>query len=46
MEHAKKLVLVEPRVLEQLRQHREYKELQKPTDKKTKADLSVQLQNV
>ena len=46
MEHAKKLVLVEPRVLEQLRQHREYKELLKPTDKKTKAGLSVELQNV
>ena len=46
MEHAKKLVLVEPRVLEQLRQHREYKDLLKPTDKKTKAGLSVELQNV
>ncbi len=46
MEHAKKLVLVEPRVLEQLQQYREYKELQKPTDKKTKAGLSVELQNM
>jgi len=46
MEHAKKLVLVEPRVLEQLQQHREYKDLQKPTDKKTKAGLSVEMQNV
>ena len=46
MEHAKKLVLVKPRVLEQLQQHREYKDLQKPTDKKTKAGLSVELQNM
>jgi hypothetical protein len=46
MEHAKKLVLVEPRLLEQLQLHGEYKDMQKPTDKKTKADLSVQLQNV
>ena len=46
MEHAKKLVLVEPRVLEQLQLHGEYKEMQKPTDKNTKAGLSVELQNV
>ena len=46
MEHTKKLVLVEPRVLEQLQLHGEYKEMQKPTDKKTKAGLSVELQNV
>ncbi|HSN24111.1 MAG TPA: hypothetical protein VLS45_08085 [Methylomicrobium sp.] len=46
MEHAKKLILIEPRVLEQLQQHREYKEIEKPTDKKTKAGLSVELQNV
>jgi hypothetical protein len=46
MEHAKKLTLIEPRILEQLQQHREYKEMQKPTDKKTKAGLSIELQNV
>ena len=46
MEHAKKLILIEPRVLEQLRLHGEYKEIQKPTDKKTKAGISVELQNV
>lgn len=46
MEHAKKLMLVEPRVFEQLQQHREYKEIEKSADKKTKAGLSVDLQNV
>lgn len=46
MDHAKKLVLIEPRVLEQLQAHAEYKELQKPTDKKTKAILSVELQKM
>ena len=46
MEHAKKLVLVDPRVLEQLQLHGEYKEMQKPTDKKTKAGISVELQNM
>ena len=46
MEHAKKLVLVEPRVLEQLQLHGEYKDMLKPADKKTKAGLSVELQNV
>ena len=46
MEHAKKLVLVDPRVLEQLQLHGEYKELQKPTDKKSKAGISVELQNM
>ena len=46
MEHAKKLVLIEPRVLEQLQQHREYKEIKKEADKKTKAGLSVELQKV
>jgi hypothetical protein len=46
MEHTKKLILVEPRVLEQLQQHREYKEIEKSPDKKTKAGLSVDLQKV
>jgi len=48
MDHTKKLVLIEPRVLEQLQQqqHREYKEIEKPADKKTKAGLSVELQKV
>lgn len=46
MEHAKKLILIEPRVLEQLQQHREYKEIEKQADKKTKAGLSVEMQKV
>lgn len=46
MDHTKKFVLVEPRVLEQLQQHREYKELEKKADKKAKAGLSVDLQKV
>ena len=46
MEHAKKLILIEPRVLEQLQQHREYKDLEKPTDKKTKAGLSVEMRSM
>ena len=46
MEHAKKLILVEPRVLEQLQQHREYKEIEKSPDKKTKAGLSVDMQKL
>jgi hypothetical protein len=46
MEHTKKLILIEPRVFEQLQQHREYKEIEKSPDKKTKAGLSVEMQKV
>jgi len=46
MEHAKKLILIEPRVLEQLQARTEYKELEKPSDKKSKANLSVELQQM
>lgn len=46
MEQAKKLLLVEPRLLEQLQVHNQYKELQKPADKKAKTALSMQLQNI
>jgi len=46
MEHAKKLILIEPRVLEQLQAHTEYKEMEKPGDKKTKANLSMELQHM
>ena len=46
MEHAKKLVLIEPRILEELRRHREYKELQKPCDKKRQTTLSLQMRDV
>lgn len=46
MEHAKKLILVEPRVLEQLQAHREYKELEKPAHKKTKTSTSMQMKRM
>ena len=39
-------MLVEPRLLEQLRAQSEYKELQKPTDKKTKAALSLNMYKI
>lgn len=46
MEHAKKLILVEPRVLEQLQVRNEYKELEKPVDKKSKSDLSLEMKRI
>jgi len=46
MEHAKKLILIEPKVLQQLQAHTEYKELEKASDKKTKANLSMELQHM
>jgi hypothetical protein len=46
MEHAKKLILIEPRQLEELQAHMEYKKLLKPADAKRRADLSMELQNV
>jgi hypothetical protein len=43
MEHARKLALVDPRMLPQQQQERhvEYKELQKPADKQAKTSLSL-----
>jgi len=46
MDHARKMVLVEPKMLEELHAHMEYKNLLKPADYKRKVDLSVELQNV
>jgi hypothetical protein len=46
MEHTKKLVLIDPKVLEQLQTHAEYKELEKPSDKKSRANISVELQQM
>lgn len=46
MEYAKKLILVEPRMLEQLQEHTEYKEIQKQPDKKKKSQLSLQMQSI
>lgn len=44
MEHAKKLILVEPRVLES--HTTEYRDLQKSADKKSKAGLSAELRQM
>lgn len=46
MEHAKKLVLVEPQVLEQLQLNNEYKDLQKKPDVKTQSVASLDLRNM
>jgi hypothetical protein len=46
MEHAKKMVLVEPRMLQELQAHIEYKNLLKPAHNKRKADLSMELHDV
>jgi hypothetical protein len=46
MEHAKKLLLVEPHLLEQLQVNNEYKEIQKPADKKAKTSVSLQMQKM
>ena len=47
MEHAKKLVLVDPRLIDEMMiKKAEYKELEKPSDKKTKTELSLKMQDV
>jgi len=46
MEHAKKLMLVEPRLLEELQMQREYKELEKPAVKKKRVAMSLNLRDV
>ena len=46
MEHAKKIMLIEPRFLEELQSHREYKELLKPTTMKAKVAASMNLQQI
>ena len=46
MEHAKKLILMEPRVLEELQAHQEYKELEKPAYKKSKTGLSMEAKKI
>lgn len=46
MEHAKKLVLVEPHLLEQLQLNNEYKDLQKKPDIKTQSAASLDLRNM
>ena len=46
MEHAKKLILIEPHVLEQLQLNNEYKDLQKKPDVKTQSVASLELRNM
>lgn len=43
MQSARKLVLIDPQVLEQLKTDREYKQIQKPPDKVAKTDLSLSI---
>ena len=43
MQHAKKLVVVDPKFLEQLQTDREYKQIQKPADALAKSSLSVDI---
>jgi len=43
MQHAKKLVLVNPKSLNQLQADREYKQLQKPKDALAKTSLSLDI---
>jgi len=43
MQHAKKLVLVDPKFLEQLQADREYKQIQKPADALAKTSLSLDI---
>ena len=46
MQHAKKLILIEPRVLEQLQINNEYKDLQRHADVKSQALASMELRNL
>jgi len=43
MQHAKKLVVVDPKFPEQLQTDREYKQIQKPADALAKSSLSVDI---
>jgi len=43
MQHAKKLVLLDPKFLEQLQADREYKQIQKPADALAKTSLSLDI---
>ena len=46
MQHAKKLVLVDPKFLEQLQADREYKQIQKPADALAKTSLSLDIARI
>jgi len=43
MQHAKKLVLLDPKFLDQLQADREYKQIQKPADALAKTSLSLDI---
>ena len=46
MQHAKKLVVVDPKFLEQLQTDREYKQIQKPADALAKTSLSLDIKRI
>lgn len=46
MQAAKKLVLIDPRILEQLKSDREYKQIQKPADVVAKSESSLNIGQV
>jgi hypothetical protein len=46
MEYAKKLALVDPRLLNQQQQHVEYKEIQKAADVQAKTSLSLEMRRI
>ena len=46
MQHAKKLVIVDPRLLDQLQVDGEYKHIQRPTDALAKTSLSLDISRI
>jgi hypothetical protein len=46
MEYAKKLVLVDPRLLNQQQQHVKYKEIQKAADVQAKTGRSLEMRRI
>jgi len=46
MQHAKKLVIVDPRLLDQLQVDREYKHIQRPADTLAKPSLSLDISRI
>ena len=46
MQHAKKLVIVDPRLLDQIQVDREYKHIQRPADTLAKTSLSLDMSRI
>jgi len=46
MQHAKKLVIVDPRLLDQIQVDREYKHIQRPADALSKTSLSLDISRI